>query len=499
MSSQHDYDRASPARTGLAVPQAAENTQITSHNLMTPSSSQQRHIERPTTSSAGGQTNVSAGGVLGAFGRTFRLSNTKRRQSSTFRLDNDPTPAELPSGIHTLTILSQAHVAAIGSEPAIKRIKHDREKYSEKHISQSDPNAHDHSPTTPQRARLQFTSVNIDGEPTVVGEGATQQSTARSRLAAAFTWSNIRRKLLLASTGSPSSLEEGRSEGSDVSGNSRVQAYVQTRAKQANDAQQQQDKQAAALANGKEPHSTKHAHIGGVSEIPPSGCRFGDNDDDDDSWLVDEVVVESEFFDPDTGELINAPVYDPRTGTFVTPRPSSHRGSQSGPSGAHGAGSTSHADRTSASGRGEATNTTAHSETAGSMVKGPTWQAIDGICAIFTGYLIPKCQYFFEPRFGDAEKEDTFRKERWYNTKRAAWFGSVFFLINLILLLSLSTFSSTQERVCYYALLPLFTVPLPVFIALDLPRRAPHFYSIWGSIACNIIGWAGRELDPSAF
>lgn len=66
-------------------------------------------------------------------------------------------------------------------------------------------------------------------------------------------------------------------------------------------------------------------------------------------------------------------------------------------------------------------------------------------------------------------------------------------MINMILVLALATFTTLQERLCYYLIFPLFTVPLPILIAFDVPRRAPHLYSIFGSIACNVLGWAGSE------
>lgn len=104
---------------------------------------------------------------------------------------------------------------------------------------------------------------------------------------------------------------------------------------------------------------------------------------------------------------------------------------------------------------------------------------------------IPQCQYFFEPRFGDKEKEINFRKERWYNTKRNAWFGSCFLILNWILVLALTVQHSVVEKVLYWGAVTLFTVPMPVLVAFDLPRKRPYLYSFWGAAACGCLGVCG--------
>jgi len=108
-----------------------------------------------------------------------------------------------------------------------------------------------------------------------------------------------------------------------------------------------------------------------------------EDDEDADEWSVDQVVVDADYFDDD-GNLLH----------------SNESKDGSGTGGLVG-------ERVSNSGR--ETNT-AHSETAGSLIGGPTFKAIDGVITFFRGYLIPKCIYFFEPRFGDEEKEQNFRK-----------------------------------------------------------------------------------------
>lgn len=101
--------------------------------------------------------------------------------------------------------------------------------------------------------------------------------------------------------------------------------------------------------------------------------------------------------------------------------------------------------------------------------------------------------YFFEPRFGDPEKELNFRKERWYNTKRNAAFGCFFLILNWILLIALVNMQGTYQKVLYYGALTFFVIPMPFFVAFDLPRRAPQFYSFWGITATMMPAFFGSK------
>ena len=248
-----------------------------------------------------------------------------------------------------------------------------------------------------------------------------------------WSWERIKRKLLLASTGSPSSVER-QSETSEASGHSRQAAYVRNGAAAAGGGQ-------AGASNEKQVHME------------------GDEED----WTVDQIVVDSEFWDAD-GNLLAA----------QDPDSNGHTGNTH--------------ERTSNSGRD---TTTAHSDTAGSLLKAPHYKAIDGFVTFFKGWLFPKCQYFFEPRFGDPEKEEAFRKERWYNNKRHAFFGCCFLIINWALICGLVTMYSTFQSVLYYGVFTLFTWPLPIMVALDWNRKHNMIYSINAAAATLCLGYFG--------
>lgn len=257
-----------------------------------------------------------------------------------------------------------------------------------------------------------------------------------------MSWESIKRKLLLASTGSPSSVER-QSETSEASGHSRQAAYIRNAANNG---------QAGADGSNNIHNNEKQVHM------------MSDGGEED--WAVDQVVVDSEFWDAD-GNLLHTTDDPDSTG--------------------HTAAGGTH-ERTSNSGRD---TTTAHSDTAGSLLKAPHYKAIDGVVTFFKGWLFPKCQYFFEPRFGDPEKEDNFRKERWYNNKRHAFFGCCFLIINWALIMGLVTMYSLFQRILYYGVFTLLTWPLPILVACDWHRKHNQIYSALAAASTLCLGYFG--------
>ena len=154
-----------------------------------------------------------------------------------------------------------------------------------------------------------------------------------------LSWTKIKRRLLLASTGTPSS-GEGRSESSQTSADSGQQ-----------------------LANAYALHGkggTTDRRVNGATGPGDEGKQV--HIDDEEDWQVDQLVVDSEFWDED-GNFIAQP-------------------------GMYGSTSSHRHERMSASGW---ENTTVHSD-AGSVVNGPTWRAIDGIVTLFGGWIFPKVE-----------------------------------------------------------------------------------------------------------
>lgn len=51
------------------------------------------------------------------------------------------------------------------------------------------------------------------------------------------------------------------------------------------------------------------------------------------------------------------------------------------------------------------------------------------------------------------------------------------------------------QKVLYYGVLTLFVMPMPFFVAFDLPRTWPNFYSFWGMTAAMLPGLFGSKWN----
>ncbi|KAJ7285299.1 hypothetical protein C8J57DRAFT_1671864, partial [Mycena rebaudengoi] len=88
---------------------------------------------------------------------------------------------------------------------------------------------------------------------------------------------------------------------------------------------------------------------------------------------------------------------------------------------------------------------------------------------------------FFEPRFPEQEKE--FQTQSWHSTKILAFCAALFLVLNWVLYLILNNDTTMKSRLAQWGGLSLFTVPTPIMVALDMPRRSPICFQIWFCIA----------------
>ena len=58
---------------------------------------------------------------------------------------------------------------------------------------------------------------------------------------------------------------------------------------------------------------------------------------------------------------------------------------------------------------------------------------------------------FFLPTFADSESEESFQKERWYNTKLLAWLACGFMILNWLLYFIFVRFSQLSKRTAFGA------------------------------------------------
>ncbi|SGZ17181.1 BQ5605_C020g09101 [Microbotryum silenes-dioicae] len=88
---------------------------------------------------------------------------------------------------------------------------------------------------------------------------------------------------------------------------------------------------------------------------------------------------------------------------------------------------------------------------------------------------------FFFPAYVDAKVEDGFQKEQWWSAKSVHIFGSCFLVFSWVLATAiLQRPWSLWNKISFYGIQPLFTIPLAPMAALDVPRRRPW---LWQTVA----------------
>ncbi|OCF57149.1 two-component system sensor protein [Kwoniella mangroviensis CBS 10435] len=102
----------------------------------------------------------------------------------------------------------------------------------------------------------------------------------------------------------------------------------------------------------------------------------------------------------------------------------------------------------------------------------------------------PNVKHFLDSEFPEPSKERSFQKETWFTQKQGAMASSVFFLINWILTVGLlPTPMSTYNYVAYIAVAGLLTLPIPVLVIFDFPRRHPTIWQPWIFGACWVFAY----------
>ncbi|TRM65619.1 histidine kinase [Schizophyllum amplum] len=92
---------------------------------------------------------------------------------------------------------------------------------------------------------------------------------------------------------------------------------------------------------------------------------------------------------------------------------------------------------------------------------------------LFKGAWVAISQ-FFAPTFPDKDAEIHYQKEQWHNNKIAAGYFSIFLVINWALYLWLNH---------SYGFFTLFTLPVPVMVAMNLNNKSHVLFQTWFAIA----------------
>ncbi|EJU04543.1 hypothetical protein DACRYDRAFT_113942 [Dacryopinax primogenitus] len=108
-----------------------------------------------------------------------------------------------------------------------------------------------------------------------------------------------------------------------------------------------------------------------------------------------------------------------------------------------------------------------------------------GLWGFLRHRLFPVIVAFFNPMLDSPDKELEFQKQNWYSTKKPAFAYAMYLVLNWVLYLILNRNVGSQpfEDITYYGPFTLFTIPIPVLIAFDAPRKWPIPFQIWFSCA----------------
>nr|XP_018263320.1 two-component system sensor protein [Kwoniella dejecticola CBS 10117]OBR85478.1 two-component system sensor protein [Kwoniella dejecticola CBS 10117] len=107
-----------------------------------------------------------------------------------------------------------------------------------------------------------------------------------------------------------------------------------------------------------------------------------------------------------------------------------------------------------------------------------------------TERLWPNVKHFLDSEFPEPSKERSFQKETWFTQKQGAMASSIFFLINWVMTVGLlPSPMSTYNYVAYIGVAGVLTIPVPVFVIFDFPRRHPRIWQPWIFGACWVFAY----------
>lgn len=113
---------------------------------------------------------------------------------------------------------------------------------------------------------------------------------------------------------------------------------------------------------------------------------------------------------------------------------------------------------------------------------------VHSVWTAFRWRLYPTIERFFFLQFQDEAMEAQFSREVWFTTKQLALWASLFYVLNWIIgCVLLPAPHPLMERIYYWGIAPVITLPLVFFVAFDFRRRYNLFYQIY--LACATWSW----------
>jgi hypothetical protein len=110
-----------------------------------------------------------------------------------------------------------------------------------------------------------------------------------------------------------------------------------------------------------------------------------------------------------------------------------------------------------------------------------------GCWGILRWRIWPVVHNFFDLSFLEKDRENSFQKEQWWNGKLLCLVSSLYLVLNWILYCALTPKPNLYDKILYFAVAPVLTVPTPIFVAFDMPRRFNRFWQLW--IFANAYFW----------
>jgi hypothetical protein len=130
-----------------------------------------------------------------------------------------------------------------------------------------------------------------------------------------------------------------------------------------------------------------------------------------------------------------------------------------------------------------------HSPSHGTMESQHSNSSSNPIYVFFRWSVWPLVYYFYTMRFGEEKLERNFIRETWVTSKTLGLYSSLFFVINWVLVVALSPRPfALSDRIFFYGVGSLISVPLPFLVIYDIPYKRPLLYQAFVTLC--VWSWA---------
>lgn len=115
-----------------------------------------------------------------------------------------------------------------------------------------------------------------------------------------------------------------------------------------------------------------------------------------------------------------------------------------------------------------------------------------GCWGVIRWRIWPVVHNFFDLSFREPDREDSFQKEQWWNGKLLCLVSACYLVLNWILYVALTPKPNLYDRILYYGVAPVLTVPTPFLVAFNVPRRCNIVWQLW--VMCNVFFWCLSQV-----